>query len=245
MSLINDALKKAQKQRTGESTPLAAMPGVGGESAARIAKRAKPVGFNSQLIRLGLGAGAVLVFITGGWFVMHKRPAKKPEISAVSGQQSAAQTPPAAPTTENGEPRPEPAVPKLEPSSGAGGPASTFVLPVVTPPPPTPEPVVVKKSETKSVPSSPATQRPDEPAMAQRAPAQPALPLAKLEPKAITYIENLHIAGIRASATDSKVLMNDRVYRVGDIVEHEMNLKLIGITANSLTFEDERGGRYT
>jgi hypothetical protein len=81
--------------------------------------------------------------------------------------------------------------------------------------------------------------------MAQRAPAQPALPLAKLEPKAITYIENLHIAGIRASATDSKVLMNDRVYRVGDIVEHEMNLKLIGITANSLTFEDERGGRYT
>ena len=72
----------------------------------------------------------------------------------------------------------------------------------------------------------------------------PALPV-KLEPKAITYIENLHIAGIRASATDSKVLMNDRVYRVGDIIEHEMNLKLIGITANSLTFEDEHGGRYT
>jgi hypothetical protein len=249
MSLINDALKKAQKQRTGESTPLAAMPGVGGESAARIAKRAKPVGFNSQLIRLGLGAGAVLVLIIGGWLVMRKSPAKKPEPSAVSGQQSAAQTPPAVPTTENREPRTEPAVSKLEPSSGVGGPANAFVLPIVTPPPPTPEPVVVKKSETKPVPSSPAAQRPDEPAIAQRAtagaPAQPALPPAKLEPKAITYIENLHIAGIRASATDSKVLMNDRVYRVGDIVEHEMNLKLIGITANSLTFEDERGSRYT
>ena len=39
--------------------------------------------------------------------------------------------------------------------------------------------------------------------------------------------------------------MNDRVYRVGDIVEHELGLKLTGITASSLTFEDERGGRYT
>ena len=51
--------------------------------------------------------------------------------------------------------------------------------------------------------------------------------------------------GIRASTTDSKVLMNDRVYRVGDTVEHEMGLKIVGITANSLTFEDERGGRFT
>ena len=39
--------------------------------------------------------------------------------------------------------------------------------------------------------------------------------------------------------------MSDRVYRVGDIVEHEMGLKLIAITSGSLTFEDERGARYT
>jgi hypothetical protein len=67
----------------------------------------------------------------------------------------------------------------------------------------------------------------------------------KLDSKAIAYIDNLRIAGIRASATDSKVLMSDHVYRVGDIVEHDLGLKLTGITANSLTFEDERGGRYT
>lgn len=61
----------------------------------------------------------------------------------------------------------------------------------------------------------------------------------------MTFIENIKVAGIRASATDSKVLMNDRVYRVGDMVEHEMALKLVGITSNSLTFEDEHGGRFT
>ena len=67
----------------------------------------------------------------------------------------------------------------------------------------------------------------------------------KLEPRAIQYIEALKVAGIRASATDAKVLMNDRVYRIGSLVEAEMGLKLVDITANSLTFEDERGGRYT
>ena len=36
MSLINDALKKAQKQRTGDAPPLASMPSIGGEPAATI-----------------------------------------------------------------------------------------------------------------------------------------------------------------------------------------------------------------
>ncbi len=48
-----------------------------------------------------------------------------------------------------------------------------------------------------------------------------------------------------ARPTDSKVLMNDRVYRIGSIVEAEMGLKLVEITTGALTFEDERGGRYT
>jgi hypothetical protein len=80
---------------------------------------------------------------------------------------------------------------------------------------------------------------------ADAAPAKPA-PAApvKLDPKVINFIDNLHIAGIRASATDSKVLMNDRVFRVGDIVEHQLGLKLTAITADSLSFEDERGGKY-
>jgi hypothetical protein len=67
----------------------------------------------------------------------------------------------------------------------------------------------------------------------------------KLEPRAIQFIENIKVAGIMARPTDSKVLMNDRVYRIGSIVEAEMGLKLVEITTGALTFEDERGGRYT
>ena len=64
-------------------------------------------------------------------------------------------------------------------------------------------------------------------------------------PKAVAFIDALRIAGVRASSTDSKVLMNDRVYRIGDTVEHVLGLKLTAITAESLTFEDENGARYT
>jgi hypothetical protein len=76
-------------------------------------------------------------------------------------------------------------------------------------------------------------------------PARAPTPPRRLDARATTYIDNIRVAGIRASATDSKVLMNDRVYRAGDLVEHEMGLKLIGITSSSLTFEDPNGGQYT
>jgi hypothetical protein len=218
MSLINDALKKAQKQRTGDSPPLAAMPGIGGESAARIAKRAKPAGFNSLLIRLGLGAGGVLVLAAAAWLAVRafNRP---PDI------------PPAKPTV----------VTQAAPAPAST--PSTFTVPIVVPA--APEPVKVSPptpsaaGESKPVAAIVApVEPPPEPAPVKAAPA-------KLDAKAVVYIENLRIAGIRASATDSKVLMNDRVYRVGDMVEHELGLKLTGITASSLSFEDEHGAKYT
>jgi hypothetical protein len=46
---------------------------------------------------------------------------------------------------------------------------------------------------------------------------------------AIQYLDNIKVAGIRASATDAKVLMNDRVYRIGSVVSGEMGLRLVGI----------------
>ena len=232
MSLINEALKKAQKQRTGESPPLAAMPGVGGEPAARIARRAKPVGFNSLLIRIGLGAGAVVVLIVAGIFLVRVLRSKP-------------DTPPPAKTALASPTSPGP----VAPAPGSAGPtpsptaANTFVLPIIVP---SSTPAIAQKTdpaeakvETKPVVVAAVTPPPPV------APAKPAAPPPKLGAKAISFIESLRIAGIRASATDSKVLMSDHVYRVGDTVEHELGLKITGITSSSLTFEDEHGATYT
>lgn len=244
MSLINDALKKAQKQRTGEAPPLAGMPSIGGESPGRIAKRAKPASFNALFLRVGLGAGALLIVIGVGAYYAFRSP---------SQQTAAARAPVHAPAPAV-QPPGEPAVGSTKPVE----PAPTFNLPIAAPPvvvPPAPEPTVHQPApEPVAATPPPAVKPKDEPRpRATGAAAKPAVPAppaepaaaAKMESKAVGYIENLRIAGIRASATDSKVLMNDRVYRVGDIVEHELGLKLIGITSSSMTFEDERGARYT
>jgi hypothetical protein len=92
-------------------------------------------------------------------------------------------------------------------------------------------------SQPSALGSQPATGSPQVP--------EPSKPAPKLEPRAIQFIENIKVAGIRASATDAKVLMNDRVYRIGSIVDAELGLKLVEIAPGALTFEDDRGGRYT
>lgn len=238
MSLINEALKKAQKQRTGEAPSLASMPPVGGEPATRIARRAKPASFNTLLLRLGLGAGGLAAVIVAAVLLLRDKPAV--ETPSAAAPVATAPTPTAVPSAET-------------PAASPTKTETVFVLPIAppaeTPKPATPPPAQ-PKSETNPVATNSTAPAPASVAEAPKtetaatAPAS-AAPAAKLEPRAIAYIDNIRVAGIRASATDSKVLMNDRVYRVGDMVEHEMGLKLVGIAPSSLTFEDERGGRYT
>ena len=242
MSLINDALKKAQKQRTGEALPLASLPSVGGESAARIARSSKPGGANALIIWAGAGAGAGVLLLVGGWFALRSTP----EDRAQKTESNPTQTAPAQssgvrpPASESAAPvaftlpvAPLPAEAKQPAGQTPGSPPGTTV-------PPKPAANTQSSSSVASTPSSVTPSPPSEPA----APAKAASAL-KLEPRAIQYIDNIKVAGIRASTTDAKVLMNDRVYRVGSVVEAEMGLKLVGITANSLTFEEERGARYT
>jgi hypothetical protein len=288
MSLINDALKKAQKQRTGETPSLASMPGIGGESPHRIAKRAKPAGFDTLIIRAGVGAGVVLVLAIGGWLVLSPKAESGRRLGAdgeakLKAEDSNAQTTaqPAAPVAQNPAPSSQP--PAQNPqvsgfSSQVSAPVSApaFTLPVATkvePPAPAPssEPQVsglrsqVSASPPQvSAPPAPVVPAPTgsslqaSPFRPQASPAATSEPQvsglrsqvsaspAKLEPRAIQFIENIKVGAIMArTSTDAKVLMNDRVYRVGSLVEAEMGLTLVEITTGSLTFEDERGGRYT
>ena len=233
MSLISDALRKAQKQRTGELPPLSSMPAIGGESATRIAKRAKPAGFYTLLIRLGAGVILLAVVIIGGVILLRKKslPVDAPQ---PAGQTAARSEPTTVPA------QPQPATTTVAPPVA---PATTFVVPVAVTPPAVTAPKTEAPAPRNETPQPVAATTPA-PVSPKPEPVRPAGP-TKLEPKAIIFIESLRVVGIRASATDSKVLMNDRVYRIGNVIEHEMGIKLTGITTNSLTFEDERGGRYT
>jgi hypothetical protein len=221
MSLINEALKKAQKQRTGENPSLSSMPSIGGEKAAQIARRRAPTDFNTILLRLGVGAIVLVAIVVGAVVIFRTEQTDAPPATVATAPVTAVQ-----PTTTPPEPAP------AAPSTPA---TSSFTAPTPEPTtiaPPSPAPATVAQVSTPTI-------EPPKPE-----PVRPAAP-AKLEPRAINYIEGIRVAGIRASATDSKVLMNDRVYRLGDMVEHELGLRLVEITPHSLTFEDDRGARYT
>lgn len=261
MSLINEALKKAQKQRTGETPSLTAMPSVGGESAARIARRGKPAGFNALVTSIVIGVVALAAIIAGTVIFLNRKPAPPPAANPVAVAPTHATAPAAiAPAPVAVAPVPKP----VETTPAVSSPAATplvvpnFTAPAATHPStsiPTsnsapvsepPKPVTVASAPPPLTPA-PATASAPVPITVTPAPAAatPASGPRKLEPRAINYIESIRVAGIRASGSDRKVLMNDRVYRIGDLVEAEMGLKLAGITTNSLTFEDENGGRYT
>lgn len=258
MSLINEALKKAQKQRTGEAPTLSAMPSIGGERPVNIARRGKPAGPGGLLLPVGLGFGALVVLIVGGIFLFRdKSPDSAPTATpAAATPTTVASTP--APASTVSAPAPTPAASTPPSATPTAAPVSTFVVPNVTTTaaPVRSEPVAAAPQTVQPAPApvtAPVAQAPTPaPMVAATAPApepvRPAAPAPMLEPRAINHIESLRVAGIRASASDpkdSKVLMNDRVYRIGNIVEAEMGLRLVEITSSSLTFEDARGGRYT
>lgn len=222
MSLINDALKKAQKQRTGDAPDLAKLPAIGGEPAARIARRDKPPAFNSLMMWIGVGSATLLIVVVGAFFLI-RWMIKSPEVPATAKAPVVVQS--TAPTKESPAALPAPSIAKPVPS-------------VVTVQPSVPEVVV----ETKPVVV--ATAEPPPPVEAPK-PAAVAAAAPKMASKAVAYIDGLRVAGVRASGAESKVLMNDRVYRIGDTVEHVLGLKLAAITVDSLTFEDENGARYT
>jgi hypothetical protein len=87
------------------------------------------------------------------------------------------------------------------------------------------------------------------PAPAPAAPAPPpAVPSGPPPPPGSRFVaaaDSFRVVGIRVAGTDSKVLMNDRVYRFGDMVDHDLGIRLTGATANSLTFTDGTGASYT
>lgn len=228
MSLINDALKKAQRQRTPDalarpsapetssSTPPPAQPYV-------YVRPARSGGPDPMLIKLGAIVGGVV--IVGLVVALLWRSG--------GGDEPAKQAPSTAATTPAQKP-PEPAAPANIPAVSASQPATNQAQPQFTLRPET-QPAV-----TPTVtPVATTTQNP--------APEPPRVAAAKPDPRALTAIDGFKVLGVRtgAAAKDNKVLMNDRVYRLGDYVVPELGLKLTGVSPSTLTFEDSNGAIYT
>ena len=295
MSLINDALKKAQKRQDPLSADGAApAPGAPVTAPAGLRRGKKSMGVERVLLGI-VAAVVVLVGLTvvgvlllkkeGGAAVVAapRRPAPSPAV--VAGPGPAAHPAPVSPPVVSTPPAvsppapavvatvPPPSPPPVSAPPQIAEPAPTPIAHRVAPPAPVPSATVESPpAASPALPSSAPAPVPgatsvqlnlSTPPLVSATPAAPAVaatspaPVTTVEParsqpaevpyhrRVIAFLDTLHVTGVRAAGDDSKVLMNDRVYHLNDVVDLDLGVKLTGISTTVLMFTDENGKIYT
>jgi len=64
------------------------------------------------------------------------------------------------------------------------------------------------------------------------------------EAKVYAVIDKLRITGVRGTGSEARVLMNEKVYRINDLVDRELGLRLVEVTSGQLGFVDATGQKY-
>lgn len=232
MSLINDALKKAQRQRPNNPFGIdAPMPGGGG----RVARRSS--GMPTQTIVLIAAGCALLVVISGvgAVFFVNGKSAPKAKPAATAG--AAVSVAPPTQATEFPKLAIQPIVVPVK--------TETPIISAATvPPPQTTSEKKLESSASASTSAASARPAPPEPTVSPAktppAPASRGLPDERVH----AYLDALRIAGVRASGTTSRVLLNEKVYRLNELVDRSLALRLTAVETDFLKFTDSNGVEY-
>jgi hypothetical protein len=255
MSLINDALKKAQRQRGEGLRPPAG--GLGAQEASPPMSPGTPQapgrdGGNRLILAGGtliLIAVAVVAFV---WWPRGGAPAGPAGSMANPGPAVALSQPNSPTPSPLAEPPPSKVtLPSVAPAAGPESVVPTIKMDLppigLTSPPPLPPPAAAPISKSAAVaPTAPAIAQAMVPEPAPTNP--PVAPTAPEPPQRSRQVESLidtmQVAAIRVSATDPRAMINDRVFKLDELVDRGTGLRLTQISANRLTFTDANGFVY-
>jgi hypothetical protein len=224
MSLINDALKKAARQRAEEQGEVAPMPGGG----RRPSRQGGPM--QKQTFVLIIGAAVVLVVVSAvvTGILMNGKPEAKapaaarpaPDLAATDGAQKVVVQAPVVAIS-------------LAPTA-----APTPV--VVAKPSPTPPPVAAEPTALPVVALAPTA-----------VPAAPSPQPQRVADNSQGHIDTVqaivdafHISGVRTAGAGSKALVNGHIYKLNDVVDKAIGLKLVKVDEDHLTFVDRDGNTF-
>ena len=220
MSLINDALKKAARQRAEEQADVVApMPGGGNRHAPGSGGPMR----TQTMVLIGAAAVALIVVsaVVTGVFVAGK-----------SEQKSAAMAPVPTPT-----PSPQKVVVQ----------SPVIAIPqVLQTSAPSPTPVAATKPASAPVlhPLPAARQVPSPVISAPAAAASVASAPESHNDLIQGIIDRYRISGVRAAGLDSKALVDGHVYKVNDLIDKSLGLRLVKVEPDHLTFVDAQGETY-
>lgn len=262
MSLINEALKKAEQARAGGLPEAPTAP-----SAPVIAKRSRAIGTRT-LVLLGV---VVVLLVVGGTTALFLRSGPEPVSAPRKEGVAKAKAAPAAKAATSESPEltanpPTQSAPNAVVSSGSTtAPAAVTSAPSVNPkaaapitppatnvPPPTAAPVVPTAPAAAANPI-PAPTAPAAAVGSAHSPAPPSpsvsSPPANATPrpdeKIAEYLDRLRILGVRSPGPEARVLIGERVFRLNDVVDRGLGLRLQKVDPGKITFVDAAGMTYT
>lgn len=247
MSLINEALKKAQRVHNED----AGNPSASGEPGGpRIIRRGRADNTNTMVL---IGSGALVLVVLSVVVTVYivNRPMQREHVvisTPVLGTKEISSAPlirddPAPPilAAKNAPPVLIPTAPE---ATHVAATSTVISLPASIIPPASPAELVRPPSSSVSAPVSASPSAPVKVEAVEAPPPAPALAPDAPDERIAAFVEAIRVTGIRSSGTESRVLMNERVYRVNDIVERTLNVRLIKAAADNLTFTDPRGVIY-
>ncbi|HOG92623.1 MAG: hypothetical protein KBG39_03015 [Opitutaceae bacterium] len=245
MSLLNEALKKAQRQQHTEQQASARV--IVQSSFAGTAPAVTRTGMSTRLFTLLIAGAVVLVSgsVLGTVLLLRKPDAAK----AAPAPLALTAPTPAAPTAA----APQPAAIVTQATSAPAADTSSLAIRVALPAAP-----VTQQAEATpaSVPEPAAAVTTTPVPAAAPAPAAVTTPQIRIasidedtaaarETAAYSVINAMRISGIRGTGTDSRVLIDGRVYRINSVVDRTLGLRLTAVEADRLLFTDSRGTVFT
>ncbi len=227
MSLINDALKRAQNLNTASANvPQTA---TGPAQPIAIPKRSEPMSAQKMVITLGIVIGALFIMVAGlgvGFYILYLKT-DEPSQAVQVEEPVQVHTTEVAPVSVNKRVH----ITKIseilkETKAGTVGALSQNGTPIIGD-------VSTEIAETSLQETAPIVEE------------EPAPWVNNPSPEVIAYVDSIKVTGIRTSNGRSRVLMNNKVYKTGEMVNRSLGLKLTDVRPDELVFEDAEKNIYT
>jgi hypothetical protein len=216
MSLINDALKKAARQRAEEQGEV--IPPMPGGGRRRVSRQGEPMKTQTLVLIIAAAVALVVVSVVVTGVLMNSKPEAKPALAA---------KPPAE------TPAPQPAAKVV------------IQAPIIAVAVPTPTPAVAAMPTPAPSPAAaaPVVEAAPAPTAAPVATATAATPQSHID-AVQAVVDGFHISGVRTAGAGSKALVDGHVYKLNDVIDKTVGLKLVKVDEDHLTFVDRDGNSY-